>query len=77
MKAFDTINHKILISKMVKYAIKGIEVEWFKSYLNERKQYCSINGQKSNTKDVIYGVPKGSCLGPLLFVPQQLRGMLS
>ena len=67
-KVFDTVDHKILISKVVKYGVRGIEIEWFKSYLKERRQYCSINGQKSEIKDVRCGIPQGSCLGPLLFI---------
>ena len=67
-KAFDTVDHKILIDKLFKYGIKGKEREWFKSYLSGRKQFCSVNGQRSKTKEVICGIPQGSCLGPLLFI---------
>ena len=61
-KAFDTVDHKILIDKLFKYGIKGKEREWFKSYLSGRKQFCSVNGQRSKTKEVLCGIPQGSCL---------------
>ena len=66
-KAFDTVDHKILIDKLFKYGIKGKEREWFQSYLSGRKQFCSVNGQRSKTEEVLCGIPQGSCLGPLLF----------
>ena len=67
-KAFDTVDHKILIDKLFKYGIKGKEREWFKSYLSGRKQFCSVNGQRSKTEGALCGIPQGSCLGPLLFI---------
>ena len=67
-KAFDTVEHKILIDKLFKYGIKGKEREWFKSYLSRRKQFCSVNGQRSKTKEVLCGILQRSCLGPLLFI---------
>ena len=67
-KAFDMVDHKILIDKLFKYGIKGKERESFKSYISGRKQFCSVNGQRSNTKEVLCGIPQGSCLGPLLFI---------
>ena len=67
-KAFDTVEHDILLSKLEHYGIHGLANEWFKSYLSNRKQYVSINGYDSNLADVKFGVPQGSVRGPLLFV---------
>ena len=67
-KAFDTIDHEILISKLVKYGITGNDKNWFKSYLTNRSQYCSIGGQVSDIVETDCGIPQGSCLGPLLFI---------
>jgi len=67
-KAFDTINHKILISKMEHYGIRGVSLNWFKSYLTNRKQCTFINGSSSTTEFIMCGVPQGSVLGPLLFL---------
>ena len=67
-KAFNTINHAILITKMEHYGIRGTALEWFKSYLTNRKQYVYINGETSQLKDITCGVPQGSVLGPLLFL---------
>ena len=67
-KAFDTVNHKILLTKLDHYGIRGTSLEWFQSYLSERKQYVYFNGQSSNVKGISCGVPQGSVLGPLLFL---------
>ena len=67
-KVFDTIDHSILISKLYHYGIRGISPEWFKSYLNSRKQQVQINDVFStNIYTITKGVPQGSILGPLLF----------
>ena len=67
-KAFDTVNHEILLSKLNHYGIRGIANDWLKSFLVNRAQYTNINGSNSNPEKVLYGVPQGSLLGPLLFI---------
>ena len=67
-KAFDTVNHKILCEKLNYYGFRGKVNNLFESYLSNRKQYVSINGYDSVTKDLNCGVPQGSSLGPLLFL---------
>ena len=67
-KAFNTVNHTILLSKMEKYGIRGKALELFKSYLTDRKEITKINNSYSRPKFVNIGVPQGSILGPLLFL---------
>ena len=66
-KAFDTVDHKILISKLLHYGIKGFTNKWLISYLTNRSQSVSLNGAISNEMMVSCGVPQGSILGSLLF----------
>ena len=67
-KAFDTVEHDILLSKLEHYGVCGLSNQWVKSYLRIRIQYVSINGYGFNLADVKFGVPQGSVLGPLLFL---------
>ena len=73
-KAFDTLNHSMLLSKMDKYGIRGLTLDWYRSYLNNRymrvKCPSDITGQMtySSYHKLDYGTPQGSCLGPLLFL---------
>ena len=67
-KAFDTVEHDIILSKLGHYGIHGLANKWFKSYLSNRKQYVSINGYDSNLADIKFGVPQGSVFGPLFFL---------
>ena len=67
-KAFDTVDHNILLAKLEHYGVRGTTNEWFKSYLSKRKQFVSINGFISENVEMNYGVPQGSVLGPLLFL---------
>ena len=67
-KAFDTLNHTILLNKLHHYGIRDGSLNLFKRYLQNRKQYVVINNAKSDTLDITTGVPQGSILGPLLFI---------
>ena len=67
-KAFDTVNHDILLSKLEHYGIRGNALDLFKSYLNGRKQFTVLEGNKSKTSSIDCGVPQGSVLGPLFFL---------
>jgi hypothetical protein len=73
-KAFDCINHELLLPKLIVYGIRNIAGQWFKSYLHDRKQQVVINTQDTNNSNysnwgvIKHGVPQGSILGPLLFL---------
>ena len=67
-KAFDTVNHAVLLYKLEHYGIRGIVFEWFKNYLQFRKQAVRYKTTKSDSLTIGCGVPQGSVLGPLLFL---------
>jgi hypothetical protein len=67
-KAFDTVDHEILLKKLKKMGIGGVELEWFRNYLCDRKQFVYIDGNCSPLLSILLGVPQGSILGPLLFL---------
>ena len=67
-KAFDTIDHALLLDKLYHYGIRGIAGDWLKSYLLNRKQFVNVNDEKSDQLNVVCGVPQGSILGPKLFI---------
>lgn len=67
-KAFDTVDHSILLTKLSHYGMRGLSLNWFKSYLTNRKQYTHFKSAESDLATVRCGVPQGTILGPLLFV---------
>ena len=67
-KAFDTVDHQMLLAKLNHYGIRGVSNDWFKSYLSNHSQYVSVNGYDSGLAAINCGAPQGSVLGPLLFL---------
>ena len=67
-KAFDTVDNNILLSKLQCCGIRGLALEWIKSYLFNRRQYVCYNNSISEFKEIKCGVPQGSILGPILFI---------
>ena len=67
-KDFDTVEHKILISKLKNYGVTGNNLKWFESYFNNRQQFIAYNSKYTSFETITCGVPQGSILGPLLFL---------
>ena len=67
-KAFDTVNHNILLKKLDFYGVRGTSNLWFKSYLSDRKQHVKYKSSYSDNLTITCGVTQGSILGPLLFL---------
>ena len=67
-KAFDIIDHRILLKKLIHYGVNGNNVRWFQSYLTNRKQFLSFNNKNTNFANIICGIPQGSTPGSLLFL---------
>ena len=67
-KAFDIVEHDILLTKLKHYEVRGLAKDWFTSYLSDREQFVSINGHKSSLASILYGVPQISVFAPLLFL---------
>ena len=67
-KAFEAMDHNILLMKLEKYGIKGTALQWFCDYLSIRTQYATYNEHVSNQEKILCGVSQGSILGPLLFL---------
>ena len=67
-KAFGTISHDIVLSKLNHYGIRGVTFNWFKSYLSERTQYTTVNNARSEVQNIKFGISQVSILGPLLFL---------
>ena len=67
-KAFDTVNHAILLQKLELHGIRGVPLQFFTSYLTNRRQYVQLGNTVSSTQTVTCGIPQGSSLGPTLFL---------
>ena len=67
-KAFDTVDHSILLSKLSRYGVNDIELNWFESYLSDRQQCYYLKRVRSKMREIKVGMRQGSCLGPLLFL---------
>ena len=67
-KAFDTVDHDLLVEKLNVYGIRGVANKWLQNYLTNRKQYVVIDDRSSDLLDMTCGVPQDSVLGPIMFI---------
>ena len=67
-KAFDTVDHAVLMKKMEMLGVRGVQLKWFTDYLLNRQQVVIYDNYRSDNYPVSYGVPQGSILGPLMFL---------
>ena len=67
-KAFDSVDHSILLKKLKHYGIRGLPLQLLQSYLSDRNQFVKLNNANSSLINILFGVPQGSILGPLLFL---------
>ena len=76
-KAFDMVDHNILLSKLYHNGIRDVALKWFQSYLEDRQQYVTYNGETSNMQKIKCGVPQGSILGLFLIYINDLANVCS
>ena len=67
-KAFDTLDHRVLLNKLTSLGFNKASVQWFNTYLTDRSQSVVVNGSTSEPQPILFGVPQGSLIGPLLFI---------
>ena len=65
-KAFDTVDHDILLKKLDFYGVRGVSGEFLRSYLSNRSQFVPLGNMRSHKKSIVCGEPQGSVLGPVL-----------
>ena len=66
-RAFDTVNHSLLLDRLYQYGCSPNVIKWFDSYLKNRQQYVSLGKERYNLRNITMGVPQGSILAPILF----------